>query len=177
MSKQRLSRRQFNTLCAAVGSPLSAISATVALPGAPAFAAAYPARTVKFRDGTIVPALGQGSAGLAGGRRTATDEEDALRTGLSLGMTLIDTAELYGGGHSEELIGRAIAGQRDRVFLVSKVLPKHATGDGVAHALASKPRPSEHRPSRPLPIALARSDHQSFRRCGGLRDPPDGGQN
>ena len=63
MSKQRLSRRQFNTLCAAVGSPLSAISATVALPGAPAFAAAYPARTVKFRDGTIVPALGQGSAG------------------------------------------------------------------------------------------------------------------
>ena len=136
MSKQRLSRRQFNTLCAAVGSPLSAISATVALPGAPAFAAAYPARTVKFRDGTIVPALGQGSAGLAGGRRPATDEEDALRTGLSLGMTLIDTAELYGEGHSEELIGRAIAGQRDRVFLVSKVLPKHATGDGVAHALA-----------------------------------------
>ena len=66
MSKQRLSRRQFNRLCAAVGSPLSAISATVALPGAPAFAAAYPARTVKFRDGTIVPALGQGSAELAG---------------------------------------------------------------------------------------------------------------
>ena len=134
MSKQRLSRRQFNTLCAAVGSPLSAISATVALPGAPAFAAAYPARTVKFRDGTIVPALGQGSAGLAGGRRPATDEEDALRAGLSLGMTLIDTAELYGEGHSEELIGRAIAGQRDRVFLVSKVLPKHTTGDGVVHA-------------------------------------------
>ena len=134
MSKQRLSRRQFNTLCAAVGSPLSAISATVALSGAPAFAAAYPARTVKFRDGTIVPALGQGSAALAGGRRPATDEEDALRAGLSLGMTLIDTAELYGEGHSEELIGRAVAGQRDRVFLVSKVLPKHTTGDGVLQA-------------------------------------------
>ena len=49
-------------------------------------------------------------------------------------MTLIDTAELYGEGHSEELIGRVIAGQRDRVFLVSKVLPKHATGDGIARA-------------------------------------------
>lgn len=54
-----------------------------------------------------------------------------MRTGLSLGMTLIDTAEIYG---SEEFIGRAIAGQRDRVFLVSKVWPNHVSGDGVARA-------------------------------------------
>ena len=126
MSKQRLSRRQFNRLCAAVGSPLSAISATVALPGAPAFAAAYPARTVKFRDGTIVPALGQGSMRLEQERHA-----EALRTGISLGMTLIDTAELYG---NEEFIGHVIAGDRERVFLVSKVLPKNATADGIAHA-------------------------------------------
>ena len=49
-------------------------------------------------------------------------------------MTLIDTAEAYSNGHSEELIGRVIAGQRDHVFLVSKVLPTHATGNGVARA-------------------------------------------
>ena len=91
-------------------------------------------RTVKFRDGTIVPALGQGSAGLAEEKRPAATEEEALRTGLSLVMTLIDTAEIYGNGRSEELIGRATAGQRDRVFLVSKVHPNHAVGDGVARA-------------------------------------------
>ena len=77
---------------------------------------------MKFRDGTVVPALGQGSAGLGKGRRPQADEEEALRTGLSLGMTLIDTAEIYG---SEEFIGRVIAGQRNRVFLVSKVWPNH----------------------------------------------------
>jgi diketogulonate reductase-like aldo/keto reductase len=89
---------------------------------------------VKFRDGTVVPALGQGSWHLAQGRHPAAEEEKALRTGLSLGMTLIDTAEAYSNGRSEELIGRVIAGQRDRVFLVSKVLPTHVTGNGVARA-------------------------------------------
>ena len=54
--------------------------------------------------------------------------------GLALGMTLIDTAEIYGGGRSEELIGRVVAGQRDRAFIVSKVAPYHATGDGIAKA-------------------------------------------
>src|SRR5262249_22729691 len=61
-------------------------------------------------------------------------EEEALRTGLSLGMTLIDTAEMYGDGRSEKLIGRVIAGQRDRVFLVTKVWPTHVTGNGIARA-------------------------------------------
>jgi diketogulonate reductase-like aldo/keto reductase len=78
-------------------------------------------RTVKFHDGTIVPALGQGSWHLGEGRHPDAIEEEALRTGLSLGMTLIDTSEGYANGRSEELIGRVIAGQRDRVFLVSKV--------------------------------------------------------
>ena len=87
--------------------------------------------TLKLRDGTVVPALGQGSAGLAKRRHPQAEEEEALRTGISLGMTLIDTAESYG---SEELIGRVIAGQRDRVFLVSKVSASHVAGNGIARA-------------------------------------------
>jgi diketogulonate reductase-like aldo/keto reductase len=86
---------------------------------------------VKLPDGTVAPALGQGSAGLAKRRHPQAEEEQALRTGISLGMTLIDTAESYG---SEELIGRAIAGQRDRVFLVSKVSANHVGGSGIARA-------------------------------------------
>ncbi len=89
---------------------------------------------MKLRDGRNVPALGQGSARLAHGRHPAAEEEAALRTGIDLGMTLIDTAELYG---SEELIGRVIAGQRDRVFLVSKVWPSHVAGDGITRACAA----------------------------------------
>jgi diketogulonate reductase-like aldo/keto reductase len=136
-----LSRRQFNALCAALGSPLPAVGAMLpVLASAPAFAAATGAasnaagRTITFHDGTIVPALGQGSWHLAQGRHPEAAEEDALRRGLALGMTLIDTAELYGNGRSEELIGRAIAGRRDRVFLVSKVMPDHVAGNGIARA-------------------------------------------
>jgi len=91
-------------------------------------------RTVKFAHDIIVPALGQGSARLAQGRHPAAEEEAALSTGLSLWMTLIDTAETYSNGRSEELISRVIAGQRDHVFLVSKVYPSHVEGNGVARA-------------------------------------------
>ena len=105
-----------------------------ALTAATGVASSGAGRTVKFRDGTVVPALGQGSWRLAQGRHPDAVEEEALRTGLSLGMTLIDTAELYSNGRSEELIGHVIAGQRDRVFLVSKVLPEHVTGNGIARA-------------------------------------------
>ena len=141
MNKQLLNRREFNGLCAALGWSLPAVSAIItALSGASAVAAATSvasngaARTVKFRDGTVVPALGQGSSHLGQGRHPEAVEEEALRTGLSLGMTLIDTAELYGNGRSEEFIGRVIAGQRDRVFLVSKVWPSHVAGNGIARA-------------------------------------------
>ena len=135
-----LNRREFNGLCGALSSSLPAISAMfTGLPGASAFAAANGVdsnaggRTVKFPDGTTVPALGQGSWHLGEGRHPAAVEEEALRTGLSLGMTLIDTAEGYGNGRSEELIGRVIAGQRDDVFLVSKV-DHMTTGDAIARA-------------------------------------------
>lgn len=138
-NKQLLSRRQFNALCAALGASLPVAGAMMAaLPGTSALAAADGARrTVKFRDGAVVPALGQGSWHLGQGRRPAAEEEEALRTGLSLGMTLIDTAEVYSSGHSEELIGRVMAGQRERVFLVSKVPPRHTAGDGIARACAA----------------------------------------
>jgi diketogulonate reductase-like aldo/keto reductase len=135
-----LDRRAFTRSVAALGLALPAAGVvTVALSGAPALAAAPDAagRTVKFRDGTVVPALGQGSARLGQGGHPAAQEEEALRTGLSLGLTLIDTAELYGDGSAERLIGRVIAGQRDRVFLVSKVWPSHVAGDGIARACAA----------------------------------------
>jgi diketogulonate reductase-like aldo/keto reductase len=141
MNKQLLGRRKFNKLCAALGLSLPAVSAMIATQSsASAFAAATGAasngagRTVKFHEGTIVPALGQGSWHLAQGRHPQAVEEEALRTGLSLGMTVFDTAEIYGNGRSEELISRVIAGQRDRVFLVSKVSPDHVTGNGIARA-------------------------------------------
>jgi len=140
MIKQLLSRRKFNRFCAALGSSLPAVSAIAALSRALETSEAIgagsngPTRAVRLRDGAIVPALGLGSARLAQGRHPEAIEEEALRTGLSLGMTLIDTAEVYSNGHSEELIGRVVAGQRDHVFLVSKVWPSHVAGDGIARA-------------------------------------------
>jgi diketogulonate reductase-like aldo/keto reductase len=59
---------------------------------------------------------------------------DALRAGIDVGLTLIDTAEMYGDGAADQLVGRAIAGRRDDVFLVSKVLPHHATREGTVDA-------------------------------------------
>lgn len=127
-----LNRREFNRFCLATsGSVMTAASSAF---GQSDSAAAGERRTVKLRDGNSVPALGQGSARLAHGRHPAAEEEAALRTGIELGMTLIDTAELYG---SEELIGRVIAGQRDRIYLVSKVWPSHVAGDGIARACAA----------------------------------------
>ena len=140
LNNRLLNRREFNGLCTKLGSSLLAVGATAALSGASplhagtGLASNDSGRTVKFRDGSIVPALGQGSWHLGEGRHPAAFEEEALHTGLSLGMTLIDTALLYAGGRSEELIGHVIAGQRDRVFLVSKVPPDRATEDGIARA-------------------------------------------
>jgi diketogulonate reductase-like aldo/keto reductase len=127
-----LTRREMNECCFAVSSWVT-LSGAFALDTATAVAATDTGRTVKFRDGTVVPAIGQGSWHLGQGRHPAAVEEEALRTGLSLGMTLIDTAEGYSNGRSEELIGRVITDQRDRVYLVSKV-DHMATGDAIARA-------------------------------------------
>jgi diketogulonate reductase-like aldo/keto reductase len=125
-----LNRREFNGLCVALGSPVTS-SGALAL-DTPSSTSAE--RTVKFRDGTVVPALGQGSWHLGQGRHPAAEEREALRTGLSLGMTLIDTSGNYGEGRSEELIKGVIAGQRDRAFVVSKVEANQVTGNAMARA-------------------------------------------
>jgi diketogulonate reductase-like aldo/keto reductase len=122
-----LTRRKLSALCGLLS--LSPGSMTGMVSSAAAAASSLPGRSVKFANGTVVPALGQGSARLGQGRHPPAAEEEALRTGISLGMTLIDTAEIYGNGESERLIGRVIADRRDRVFVVSKVWPSHVGGD------------------------------------------------
>ena len=127
MAKHLLNRRQFGAGCAALGLSFPASSALIAaqanaqVPDTGADSKPAP-RTVTFPDGTTVPALGQGSWHLGQGRRRVTLEEEAMRTGIALGMTVIDTSRNYGeNGASEKFVGRVIKGQRDRVFLVSKV--------------------------------------------------------
>ena len=81
-----------------------------------------------------MPRLGQGTWHMGENRAERAREVAALRLGIELGMTLIDTAEMYGEGGAEEIVGEAIAGQRDRVFLVSKVYPHNASRSGVPKA-------------------------------------------
>lgn len=91
-------------------------------------------RYVTLRNGERVPALGQGTWHMGDDRRRAADEAAALRLGIELGMTLIDTAEMYGGGGAEEVVARAAEGLRDRLFIVSKVYPHNASRAGVVAA-------------------------------------------
>ena len=126
MNKHLLNRRQFGARCAALSLSVPASSAMIAVQASAqdlgTGAESNPApRTVKFPDGTTVPALGQGSWHLGQKVHPLSVEEDAMRTGIALGMTVIDTSRNYGDGLSEKFVGRVIAGQRDRVFLVSKV--------------------------------------------------------
>jgi diketogulonate reductase-like aldo/keto reductase len=91
-------------------------------------------KKVRLPSGEEVPALGLGTWRIGDNRSQRAEEIATLRLGLDLGLTLIDTAEMYGSGRSEELIGEAIAGRRDEVFLVSKVLPSNATRRGTIAA-------------------------------------------
>jgi diketogulonate reductase-like aldo/keto reductase len=90
--------------------------------------------TTTLPDGEPVPILGQGTWHMAEDASRRRSEIAALRAGLDLGLTLIDTAELYAGGAAEELVAEAIQGRREEVFLVSKVLPEHATRSGTMAA-------------------------------------------
>ncbi|MCU6666375.1 aldo/keto reductase [Silvania hatchlandensis] len=95
-------------------------------------------KTVTFGDGVVLPAIGQGTwyMGEQAGQRR--QEVAALRAGIDLGLTLIDTAEMYADGGAEEVVGEAIKGQRDKVYLVSKVYPWNAGGQkGIAACDAS----------------------------------------
>ncbi|GAA1258813.1 aldo/keto reductase [Pseudonocardia aurantiaca] len=91
-------------------------------------------RTVELPAGERIPALGQGTWYFAERPDRRAAEIRSLRTGLDLGLTVVDTAEMYADGAAEELTGEAIAGRRDDVFLVSKVLPHHATRRGTVQA-------------------------------------------
>ncbi|RWP26808.1 aldo/keto reductase [Mesorhizobium sp.] len=91
-------------------------------------------RTTTLPSGEAVPVLGQGTWKMGEDARRHADEVNALKLGLDLGMTLIDTAEMYASGGAEEVVADAIAGRRDEVFLVSKVLPSNASRTGVPAA-------------------------------------------
>jgi diketogulonate reductase-like aldo/keto reductase len=93
-----------------------------------------PMPTTALPSGETVPLLGQGTWNLGDDPQQRLAEIEALRLGLDLDMTLIDTAEMYGSGAAELLVGEAIYGRRDEAFLVSKVLPQNATAKGTVRA-------------------------------------------
>ena len=88
-------------------------------------------KTTALPSGEAVPVLGQGTWYMGEDRRQFHQEADALRLGLDLGMTLIDTAEMYARGRAEEVVAEAVSGRRDEAFLVSKVLPSNASHKGT----------------------------------------------
>jgi diketogulonate reductase-like aldo/keto reductase len=90
--------------------------------------------TVAMPDGSKVPALGQGTWMMGERASEASREIDSLRRGIALGMTLIDTAEMYAEGGAERIVAKAIEGQRDRIYLVSKVYPWNASRRGTIDA-------------------------------------------
>jgi diketogulonate reductase-like aldo/keto reductase len=91
-------------------------------------------RTIKLAEGAEVPVIGQGTWHMGENPAERSSEVAALRQGIELGMTLIDTAEMYGEGGAEEVVGEAIRDCRDRIFLVSKVYPHNASCKGVPQA-------------------------------------------
>jgi diketogulonate reductase-like aldo/keto reductase len=142
MNRHSLTRREFTARCAAFGLSFPALGATLtqraqAQASAAAAAPKPSPRTLKLPDGTTVTTLGQGCWHLGQGRHPVAVEEEALRTGISLGMTLLDTSGNYGRGRSEEFLRHVIAGERDRIFLVSKVEGDEVSGDGIARACAA----------------------------------------
>jgi diketogulonate reductase-like aldo/keto reductase len=122
----KMTRRQFSLASAA-----TLVMADTALAQQPSGGTP----TIRFADGGSAPALGMGTWRLAEGRRPASEEEAALKAGFDQGIGLIDTAEMYGDGSAEEMVGRVIAGIRDKIFIVSKVLPSNATSEaGIRQA-------------------------------------------
>jgi diketogulonate reductase-like aldo/keto reductase len=91
-------------------------------------------RTVALPDGEAIPVLGIGTWGMAERQKDRADEIAALQTAVDLGMTVIDTAEMYADGEAEMLVGEALRERRQDIFLVSKVLPQHATRLGTEAA-------------------------------------------
>ncbi|SET90500.1 aldo/keto reductase [Paenibacillus sp. NFR01] len=94
----------------------------------------YPAPQITLRDGTALPKIGLGTWFMGEKGADRAEEIAALRLGVDMGLKVIDTAEMYGNGQSEELVGEAVRGIRDDVFLVSKVLPQHAGRNVLAQS-------------------------------------------
>lgn len=91
---------------------------------------------IRLNSGQLMPRLGMGTWYLGEFMKNREKEIEALRTGLDMGMTLIDTAEMYGNGRSEQLIGQAIKGyDREKIFLVSKVYPHHAGREKIQRSI------------------------------------------
>jgi diketogulonate reductase-like aldo/keto reductase len=91
-------------------------------------------RTIALPSGETIPALGIGTWNMGDRRRTRADEVAALNTSVDLGMSVVDTAEMYGSGAAETLVAEALGARRSEIFLVSKVLPHHATRRGTVSA-------------------------------------------
>src|SRR5256714_6173123 len=91
-------------------------------------------RSTPLPGGETVPVLGQGTWRMGEDPSERKTEVAALRTGIDLGMTLIDTAEMYADGGAERVVGEAIAGRRDQVFVVTKFYPQNATRERMAAA-------------------------------------------
>jgi len=134
VNRSLLNRREFS---AGIAACLSGAALGLAVSPAALAASQASGRTVRFPDGTSVPALGQGAWHLGQNRHPQAVEEEAVREGISLGMTLIDTSGNYGHGRSEQFLSHVIAGERERIFLVSKVEGDEVSGDGIARACAA----------------------------------------
>ena len=134
-------------------------------------------KTVKLPSGDSVPALGQGTWKMGEDRRHHADEVAALKLGIDLGLTLIDTAEMYASGGSERVVAEAIDGRRDEVFIVSKVLPSNASRRGVEAACGNSLKRLRIEIDRPLSAALARlraarRDRRGLRGAEAARQDP-----
>ena len=134
------------------------------------------------KTGETIPVVGMGTWNMGGGMRpdSSRDTEaiEALRLGLDLGMTLVDTAEMYGAGRSEEVVSRAIAGRRDGVFVASKVSPQHFAYDDVLHSAGMSLKRLEvkqmnlyqlHWPSSRIPISETMKAMEKLVRDGLVR--------
>jgi len=115
------------------------------------------------RTGESIPVLGLGTWGMGGGMTPDPSRDqgsvEALRLGLDLEMRFIDTAEMYAAGHSEEVVARALEGRKDRVFVASKVSPRHFAHDDVLVAAQEKPCKTQTKTDGPLPTSLAEPEH------------------
>ena len=111
-------------------------------------------RTAKLSSGERVPVIGQGTWRMGEDPAARRSEVATLRLGIELGMTLIDTAEMYGEGGAEKVVGAAIAGRRDDVFVVSIPATRDEKDPGCG--VRAKPATAGHGPHRPVPAPLAR---------------------